>query len=55
VLTKLYYFVHTKLTPEILWISDNREHLESKLVALHYDAFYPIDVLPEVIAPELNI
>jgi hypothetical protein len=26
VLTKLYYLVHTELTPEILWIGDHREH-----------------------------
>jgi len=53
VLTKLYHLVHTELTPEISWIGGHKEHLRSKFAALHHDTFHSVDVLSEVIAPEV--
>jgi hypothetical protein len=31
----------------------DRGHLKNKLIALHHDTFYSVDVLSEVIAPEV--
>jgi hypothetical protein len=36
-----------------MWIGDHIEHLKTKLEALHYDTLHCVDVLLEVIAPEV--
>jgi hypothetical protein len=43
--TSIYYLVHTKLAPEILWVDDHIDHLKAKLATLNYDTLYCIDVL----------
>ena len=52
-LAYIYYLVHTELSPEILWVGDHFEHLKAKLIALNTPSRYCVDVLSEVIAPEV--
>jgi hypothetical protein len=51
----IYFLVHTKLAPKILWVGDHIEHLNAKLIALNYNtpSLHCVDVLSEVIAPEV--
>jgi hypothetical protein len=51
--TSIYYLVYTELALEILWVGNHIDHLKAKLVALNYNTLHCINVLLEVIAPEV--